>query len=369
MDRETEALVILSSLPQVGSIKSRLALQHFGSAVAALEASPAEVSQLPGFGPKVVEGWKNWKSNPAWQRNLELVHRFQVQLLPFTHPAYPKHLLEITDFPIIIYVQGTLLPQDQQSLAVIGTRFSSPYGNAMAETLSRDLAAQGITVVSGLARGIDTFAHRGALQAGRTLAVIGSGLANIYPQENKELAAAISQNGALISEFPMLTAPDRQNFPQRNRIVAGMTRGSLLIEAPQKSGAMITMEKAFAYKRKLYALPGRADSEHFRGNHYLIKQGMASLIESTQDITPDFNDLFGNRLPSFTKSTQPLPNLEPEEQMLYTQLSSQEKSFEELLAKTQIPVQKLSVLLMSLQLKRLVKELPGKLYLRSNPGH
>lgn len=359
--KEIEALAILSTLPFVGSIKIRLLLSHFGSAEAALHASAHEVESLAGFGPKVAQAWGSWKINGNWQRNLDLAGQMGVQLISFTDPLYPKRLLEISDFPIILYVWGTLIPQDTKSLAVIGTRFSSNYGNQMAHSLSKDLASYGFTIVSGLARGIDTCAHKGALETGRTIAVIGSGLANIYPQENSALGQVIAQKGALISEFPMLTPPDRQNFPQRNRIVSGMTLGALLIEAPEKSGAMITMEKSHSYRRKLYCLPGRADTDHFRGNHRLIKDGSAALIENAADIAADFDDLFGRRLPS--KATPPqLPPLEPEERQVYNLLVKQETTFEALLQESSIPVQKLSILLMSLQLKRVIKELPGKVY-------
>jgi DNA processing protein len=358
---ELAALVALSAVPHLGSIKIRLLVQYFGSAIAAMEASASELKGLPGFGPKITEAWGHWNSNKLWMRDLELIERMQVQLISWTSPDYPRRLLEISDHPILLYVKGQLTRKDAQALAVVGTRQPTIYGLEMAEQFGRGLASHGFTVVSGLARGIDTAAHRGALQAGRTLAVIGSGLADIYPSENRALAEQIAQNGALISEFPMLTPPDRQNFPQRNRIVSGMCSGVLLVEAPLKSGAMITMEKALAYNRKTFALPGRADGDHFRGNHCLIKEGLAKLVEKTEDVIESFEDLFQGKEKLFSHKSETLI-LENEEAELLKKLPVHEVSFNEISMLTSIPVSKLNVLLMSLMLKKAIKEYPGKIY-------
>lgn len=361
---ERDALVILTSIPYLGSIKIRILIHHFGSALAALHADPEMIAELPDFGPKIMQGWNRWRSDKSWRQNLELAERYEAEIIPYTSEHYPKRLLEIPDHPVLLYVKGKITAADQRSIAVVGTRQASIYGNEMAEKMSYDLAAAGFTVVSGLARGIDTAAHYGALRSGRTIAVIGSGLADIYPQENVQLAKAIADKGALISEFPMATPPDRQNFPQRNRIVSGMTLGTLLIEAPQKSGAMITMDRAAMYKRKLFALPGRADSEGFRGNHYLIKNGQAQLVENAQDVINSFDNLFslaGCKPP--VKS--PIFQLENEEREFLRQLPSHELSIDEMMQITKLPVMKINVLLMSLILKKAVKEFAGRIYKKS----
>lgn len=357
---ELEALLILSSLPHVGSVKIRLLMQHYGSAVAALQAPLAELAHFPGFGPKILQAWKKGLEEADWKQNLLLAERLQTQLIPFTSPHYPRRLLEIVDYPLVLYVQGTLLKEDQRCLAVVGTRQASLYGQEMAKQLSRELAQAGFTVVSGLARGIDTAAHQGALEKGRTLAVLGSGLACLYPSENGNLARAIRQQGALMSEFAMAAPPDRHHFPQRNRIVSGMALGTILIEAPQKSGAMLTVEKALSQGRPVFALPGRVDQESFKGNHALIKGRKAELIESVEDILKNFSD---GSLPLIFKSTKPpsVP-LEKEEEELLRQMPIQEVSIEELVAHVPWPVAKLNGLLMSLVLKKMVKEYPGKIY-------
>lgn len=358
---ENEALVALAHIPHLGSIKIRLLLQRFGSAVAALDAEPDEVADLPGFGAKMKTIWKSARTSTAWQSDLALAARLGVEVVPFTSPRYPKRLLEIADHPILLYIKGELKGVDQQGIAVVGTRQPTVYGLEMAEKFAKDFARQGVTVVSGLARGIDTAAHRGVLsEGGRTVAVIGSGLADIYPQENRALSEKIATQGALISEFPMATPPDRQNFPQRNRIVSGMTIGTLLIEAPDKSGAMITMEKGAAQGRPLFAIPGRADSDHFRGNHLLIKRGQARLVENVPDVLNSFGSLFSRPTP--VKPQISGVALENEEKELLHLLPVEEISIEQIEQQTKLPIRKLNILLMSLVLKRMIREYPGKLY-------
>lgn len=360
---ELEALVLLSGIPQIGAIKLHLLLQRFGTALNALNAPHQQIGELPGFGPKVMEEWSVRRNNDAWKRELELVDKMGVKLIPYSDPQYPKRLRDIADKPVLLYIMGDIRPIDQSGIAIVGTRHAGIYGMEMAEKIAARLAERKVTVVSGLARGIDTAAHQGVLKNnGRTLAVIGSGLADIYPRENANLAKAIEAGGALISEFPMTTPPDRPNFPQRNRIVSGMTMGTVLIEAPEKSGAMITMNLALNQGRRLFALPGRADSDNFRGNHALIKKGKAQLIENADDILGSFEDLFCTTVSQLPLKKKLRPALEKEEEELLKHLVHEEISFDELIRRTKLPVMKLNVLLMSLLLKSVIKEFPGKIY-------
>lgn len=356
---EIEALAILAAISGIGAVRMRFLIQHFGSASNALQAPGEEIKKLSGF-ERIAPNWNRWQVDLTWQKDLDLAAKYGVTLLPYTSPHYPKRLLELSDHPLLLYVQGELKPQDQRSIAIVGTRNASIYGNEMAESIARDLAGAGFTIVSGLARGVDTAAHCGALERGRTLAVIGSGLADIYPRENIALGGNISRQGALISEFPMLAPPDRQNFPQRNRIVSGMTMATLLIEAPVKSGAMITMDRAMTQKRKLFALPGRADVENFRGNHLLIKNGDAQLIENAQDVISHFQDFFGFMTKPSTNQISIAINAE-EEQLLKL-MPNEELNIEELIHLSGLPVQQVQHLLMGLILKKLIKEFPGKIY-------
>lgn len=358
---EVEALIVLTGFPLLGSIKIRLLVNCFGSARAVLEASPEEIAELPGFGKKIAATWKDWKKDSSWQKNLELVERYKAKIVTYQCLDYPKRLLEIPDPPVLLYIIGELKACDQRSIAVVGTRQSSIYGNEVAEKISIELAQAGFTVISGLARGIDTSAHRGALKYGRTIGVIGSGLANFYPPENAELARHIAKNGAVISEFAMDAAPDRQHFPQRNRIVSGMTLATLLIEAPVKSGAMISVNKALAFGRKVFAIPGRVDNENFKGNHLLIKSGQAQLCESAQDIINSFNDLFEGFNNKIILG-KPEVILEKEEKDFFNLLPSHELSVEEIFELTKLPMMKINVLLMGLKLKQVIKEYPGRVY-------
>ncbi len=358
---ELEALVILSHLRHLGSVKIRLLINHFGSALNALEADATDIESLPGFGPKIAHQWKSWEKERFWQENLELANRHGVELIPFTAPNYPKRLLELTDLPVLLYVKGEIKPQDQHSIAIVGTRNATRYGHEMAEKISGGLAAKGFTIVSGLARGIDTTAHVNALTGGRTLAVIGSGLLDIYPHENAKLADQITQKGALLSEFPMKTPPNRQNFPQRNRIVSGLSLGTVLIEAPLDSGAMITMHKAFFQHRQLFAVPGRTDFETFQGNHHLIKTGIAKLVEQAEDVSECFEGLLGGfkHQPNLVREKI---DLEPEEEKFLAQIPSRDLSFDEVAGLTKLTAMQLNILLMGLVLKKVIKEYPGKIY-------
>lgn len=356
---ELEAILLLSSIPQLGPVKGRQLISHFSSASEAVKASEQEIQSIPGF-ERVAPHWKNLEHDHAWEREIALAEKMQIKIVPFTDPAYPKSLLNIPDPPLVLYIKGEILPKDQRNIAIVGTRQASIYGNSVAESFGRDLASQGFTVISGLARGIDTSAHKGALITGRTFAVIGSGLCNVYPSENKKLAEEIASKGALISEFPLMTPPDRQNFPQRNRIVSGLSQGILLIEAPIKSGAMITMERAERYGKKLFAIPGRIDQENFKGNHAYLKRGAAHFVDSIEDILEHFEGLF------FTKPTKVLDGqrhiLDNEEIAIWQALPDEEVGIEHLSSRVNLPIQHVQRLLMSLILKKMVKEFPGKIY-------
>lgn len=279
----------------------------------------------------------------------------------FTDPRYPKALLTLSDPPPTIYIQGAILPEDSRAIAIVGTRLCTQYGLEMAAKIAEELAASGYTIVSGLARGIDTAAHLGALKAGRTLAVIGSGLHRIYPQENIPLAQKIAAQGAVISSFPLDAPPHKHHFPQRNRLISALSQALLLVEAPIKSGAMITVDLALAQGKKCFVLPGRADIDSFRGNHFLIKSQKAQLVENAREMLSILEPEHANL--SFRPiSRSAVKPLSVEEEKLMKQLSSEEILLDALALKTEIPISKLSALLMGLVLKGVVRELPGKSY-------
>jgi DNA processing protein len=355
---ELDALLILAQTPLLGSIKIRMLIKHFGSSLAVLDTSPTALVEVSGIGPKLIDSLSRWKERTLWQKDLETAHRYGVQIIPYTDPQYPKRLLNTPDFPLVLYCRGELQSKDTHSIAVVGTRNCSIYGKEMAFKISDELCRQQFTVVSGLARGIDTAAHHGALKSGRTIAVIACGLCRVYPEENVNLAQVISENGAILSEYPMTTPPDKLHFPQRNRIVSGMTQGSLLIEAPRKSGAMITMNKAKQQGRPTFALPGRADHMNFQGNHQLIKEGSAQLIENGEDIASHFDQLFSFAKPA-TKVQVQLP---AEEKNFFDLLPEEELTIDEIARLSETPIAKVNVMLMTLLLKKKIREYPGKIY-------
>src|SRR5438094_1088667 len=275
---------------------------------------------------------------------------------------------QIYDPPIVLYVKGRLDSKDKNAVAMVGSRMTTPYGQEVARKLSYQLAYVGVTVVSGGARGIDTAAHQGALSAkGRTVAVLGTGINLVFPPENVELYERIIANGALITQFPFNRPADKQSFPIRNRIVAGMTLGTVVVEANLTSGALITANFANDYGRQVFAVPGRIDSPRSKGCHELIKKG-AKLCESAEDILSEFEYLFPatNRPPSPSETgVLPAIELSENEQKVYDALNHEESSIDEVIRRSGLPSSAVSVALLSLEMKRLVKQLPGKLFVRN----
>lgn len=308
-----------------------------------------------GSAERLLHQIPRWEQKHEWQEDLKEVECKKISLISFKDPLYPQSLLQLPDYPLLLYVKGILLPQDREAVALIGTRNASVYGKEMAERFGKELSEKGITVTSGLARGIDTAAHLGALKAGRTIAVLGSGISHIYPKENLKLADHIASQGAIISEYPMNTPPFKSHFPQRNRIVSGMSKAVVLVESPLKGGGMLTMTLGEKQGKPLFAIPGRVDMPSFEGNHAWIKSKKASLMNQPADLFPLFEIQ--------TNSSTDAPSLlNEEEKNFLRKLPSEEKSIDELVLLTQLPVMKLNILLTRLVLKKAMKEFPGKLY-------
>ena len=280
---ETKSLIHLNLMQGVGSKTIQLLVEAFGSAEAALQASPAtQQSKLWECGSAAPAGLVHKLLYYPLQRELELIERHGCGVITLYDEMYPPLLKEINNPPILLYVKGELHADDNKSIALVGSRQSTEEGLQLSHELSYALAKHGVTVVSGLARGIDERAHRGALEAGgRTLAVIGRGLCDVYPQENRDLAAQIVKSGALLSEFPMDMKVRRQNFPQRNRIISGLTRGTVIGEAPRGSGALITARHAREQQREVFALSSRSLSGIGLGTQELISSRQATFVYET----------------------------------------------------------------------------------------
>jgi len=345
-------------------------VQALGSAEAVLRASHDELMQVDGVGPALAAAIRQGirpEDRRAIDRELEALERLPVRVLTILDPDYPARLKTIHDPPPVLSVSGTLSEADRHAVAVVGTRHPTPAGRLIAERLSRGLAEAGVTVVSGLALGIDGAAHRSALEAGgRTIAVLGCGIDRTYPTEHRSLRAKIEERGAILSELPLGAYPHAHHFPKRNRIISGLSLGVVVVEAAPQSGSLITARLATEQGREVFAVPGSVQSEQSRGTNGLIKQG-AKLVERVDDI---LEELLAQMEPSFaaqmrdrtglTRRVQSsMPELERDEAMLYAALSAEPVHIDELIEKTGLPAASVSGLLLSLELKGAIRQLPG----------
>ena len=363
-----EALVALNLIEGVGPVRVRQLLEHFGDAPAILRASRQQLLQVRGIGDDTAEAIANWEKTADLGAELKRIAEFGCHVVTQEDAEYPEMLRQIYDPPIVLYVKGTLSAKDKNSVAMVGSRLTTHYGIETARKLAYQLAYLGVTVVSGGARGIDTAAHQGALSGkGRTIAVLGTGINLVAPPENAKLFEQIAANGAVITQFPFNRPADKQSFPIRNRIVAGMTLGTVVVEANLTSGALITANFAIEYGRQVFAVPGRIDSPRSKGCHDLIKKG-AKLCESVEDILSEFEYLFpATNRPATVGGAGGLPaaTLSEDEQRVYDALDHEERSIDEVIRKSGLPSSTVSVALLGLEMKRLVRQLPGKLFVRN----
>jgi len=364
-----EALVALNMIEGVGPVRARLLLEHFGEAPKILTASKTELLRVRNIGEETAEAIATWERSIDLAAELKRLADFGCHVLISSDADYPSLLREIYDPPLVLYVKGTLTAKDKNSVALVGSRQTTHYGIETARKLSYQLAYIGVTVVSGGARGIDTAAHQGALSAkGRTLCVLGTGINIVYPAENQELFERIATSGAVMTQFPFNRPGDRQSFAIRNRIVAGMTLGTVVVEADLHSGALITSNFATEYGRQVFAVPGRIDSPRSKGCHDLIKKG-AKLCEGAEDILSEFEYLFpsSNRPPSPGETgTLPALELSGHEQKVFDALDGEERSIDEVIRNSGLPSSAVSVALLGLEMKRVIRQLPGKLFVKNS---
>jgi DNA processing protein len=374
---ETEASIALNMVPGMGPVRLRHLLDAFETPQRILTAGRAALRAIHGIGQETADALAEWESHVDLPAELKRIADFGARVISWTSEEYPAALRTIHNPPIVLYVWGDIRPEDMHAVSIVGSRSTTHYGIETAKKLAYQLAYAGYSVVSGLARGIDTAAHQGALAAkGRTIAVIGSGLLNLYPPENRGLAEKIIASGAVISEYPMERPADRQTFPYRNRIVAGWSRGLLVVEAGLNSGALITADQAIEQGRTVFAVPGPIDRPGSAGSNRLIQQG-ARLVTSAEDILDELGSLFPAKPPApkprTDAETQPASPAAPrsparlshEESLLVTALEVGEMSLDELAAATRLPAHKVSSALVMLEMKRLAKPLPGQRYVRA----
>ena len=361
----TEACIALNMVPQMGPVRLRKLLEVFETPERILSAKRNELRSIDGIGHEVAEQIANWENAVDLSAELDRLRDFGAEVITAQSPTYPRQLREIHAPPIVLYVWGELTERDQHAIGVIGSRRTSHYGAECAKKLSYQLAYAGLTVISGLARGIDTAAHQGALAAkGRTIAVIGSGLTKLYPPENAALADKIrSGNGAVVSEFSMAVEPDRQTFPMRNRIISGWSHGILVVEAGLNSGALITAAQALEQGRSVYAVPGHINAPTAHGSNRLIQQG-AKLVMDASDILDDLQILLPEKQKLPEGSARPLPELSEDERRVYDAINPTETPIDRIASTCELPSATVSSVLLRLELKRLVKQLPGKYFVK-----
>jgi DNA processing protein len=367
-DSDLRDLICLTMVPGVGPHTSRALLERFGTAGRALGASVATLRDVPGVGPKLAERIARAAREHDAEAELAHCRREEVRVVPRGDAVYPPPLEDIPDPPCLVYVKGTIEPRDQLAIALVGSRRCTPYGMRVAERLAAALARVGITVVSGLARGIDAAAHRGALKAGgRTLAVLANGLARIYPPEHDELARQVVDAGALISEMPMGQGPLAGLFPQRNRIISGLCLGVVVIEATPRSGSLSTAHHAMEQNREVFAVPGPVDSLSSQGCHRLIRDG-ARLVETVDDILEELGPLVREVRPSPEETPVRHPAelvLSDLERSLLGQLDDRPTAVDELIGRTGLGASQVMATLSVLEMRRLVRRLPGHQFVRA----
>ena len=365
--------VRLACVPGIGSRLRRLLLERFGTPEGVFAASPAEIASVGRIGRRLATALPTLADTATADDVIALCRQRSVDILLEGTAAYPALLSRIDDPPGLLFLRGTLLPQDSLSVAIVGARHATPYGLKVAEQLGAALARAGYTVVSGLARGIDAAAHRGALRAGgRTIAVLGSGVLSVYPPEHADLAREIIDSGALISELPPLTTPHAGTFPQRNRIVSGLSLGVVVVQAADRSGALITARLATEQGREVFAVPGAIDCRMSRGSHQLIRDG-AKLVESVDDILEEFGPLFETATTSdgrAVKSAAELQLGDIERQVLdacdaLAGGGAQPVAIDDLVDSSGLTASQVLATIGVLEMRRLIRRLPGNQIVRT----
>ncbi len=365
----------LKSARGIGPVLARRLIAHFGSIDRVFEASVAELARVERVSEARARDIRATRDGEAIVGELELAAERGVRIICEQDADYPAALKYLPDPPVCLYVSGSILREDMLAVAVVGRRHCTRYGAEQARRFGGLLAQAGFTVVSGLARGIDGLAQHGALEAGgRTIAVLGNGLTDVYPPEHAGLAERVRQSGAVISELPMSTPPDSGNFEPRNRIIAGLSLGVLVVEAARRSGALLTARLATEYDREVFAIPGRIDSPEAGGTNALIRGSGAKLVTCLEDVLDELGEV--GRLMPFRGAepaeespgkTPPAGRLDPEQQLIWDVMDTEGASVETLADETGLPIPKVMSTLLALQLRGVVRELPGQRFVCVQP--
>lgn len=361
--------LILKNIPGIGNHLFKRLLDQWKSPEIILQQPIAELASIQGVSENLAHAIGKKSPTINAKKEIERARQLGITILSMNDENYPPLLRQLPDPPPVLYVYGQLIPSDT-CVAIVGSRNSTPYGETITRTLAKDLANNQITIVSGMARGIDTSAHKGALDAnGRTVAVMGCGLETVYPAENKALFHSIAKNnGAVISEFSMGARPEAYHFPSRNRIISGMSMGTIVVEAGNKSGSLITARLALEQNRQVFAVPGQVHSQMTEGTHRLIKQG-AKLIENAQDVLEDLGPFLNAHLQvlpdkKMSSREKDVPPMDSIEKLIWDQLTIDPKYIDDIQHQMDITSSDLSVQLLQMEMKGLVEQHPGKRFSR-----
>ncbi|MCH1439245.1 MAG: DNA-processing protein DprA [Rubripirellula sp.] len=358
----TIQLISLAMQSGLGPCTLSTLLKEFGTAKSVLAASTAELLSIHGVGEKTVKHVREANDLDQAGEVFRWCERHRINIIPQLSPSFPRSLSEMPDAPALLYVQGQLVSEDRLSVAVVGTRHATPYGITQASRFSYGLAKAGITVVSGLARGIDAAAHRGALDAGgRTVAVLGSGLAKVYPGEHAALADELSRSGAVVSEYAPSCPPRCGQFPQRNRLIAGLTLGTLVVEAPDRSGALITARLAGELNRDVFALPGHINSRASRGCNQLIRDG-AILVQSIEELIDELGPLSEeiSTAEGYSIRNSSELSLNEIETCVLNAIQPTGNLIDQVIANTPYTAQQVLAVISVLEIRRLIRRLSGQ---------
>jgi DNA processing protein len=364
MHSEIRDWIALRLAPGIGNVAFKNLIDAFETPERILRASAEQLAEIEGLSSKSFDALQNCRKNPDVERLLEKLAGSDIRIVTFNDSEYPQSLKNIYDPPPFLYVRGKLEPEDCDAIAVVGSRRASDYGLRAAADISRELAAAGLTIISGMAAGIDSAAHRGALASkGRTIAVLGCGADVCYPAENRRLYDEIARTGAIVSEYAPGTEPDSYHFPARNRIISGLARGILVIEAGPKSGSLITARLALEQGRDVFAVPGSIYSYKTKGANQLIRSG-AALVESGRDIV---EALGMSATVRSERAPVPAPDeLDKEARRVYDQLNAEPIHIDRLICETSLPSSQVSAALLELELSGFIQQLPGKHFVRSS---
>lgn len=366
--REPYYWLKLNSVHGIGRVLFKRLIESLGSPEAVFSAPSSKLKDIDGISERIIKEIENLKADDKKINDeLDRIRKEGIRLIALNDNDYPQNLKAIYDPPPYLYVKGDFKNEDRLSVSIVGSRSATNYGRQITETISRELSQIGITIVSGMARGIDSFAHQSTLNSGgRTIAVLGCGIDVVYPPENKGLMARIKDSGAVITEFPFGTLPEATNFPQRNRIISGLSLGTVVIEASDDSGSLITANYTIEQGRELFAVPGNITSRMSKGSNSLIKKG-AKLVNSADDIIEELIPQLKGELKNIRslKDRAIITNLSDEEKMMFNSITFEPKHIDRLTNDSNLPSNKVSALLLNLELKGAVKRLSGNMFIRS----